>query len=266
MSETLLELPWSILVGFSAAIGACVGSFLNVVIHRVPRGESIVTPRSRCPECGAGIPGWANLPLLSYALLRGRCRGCGGTISLRYPLVEALAALLFVALLWTEPLGPRLLIEWALGAALIAVAFIDYDHQIIPNAITLPGIPLGIGCALLFPPPVWLDVLLGALLPGAMMWGIAAFYEWRSGRVGLGMGDVKLVAMLGAFLGIQPALGILVMGSLLGLAHGVVLIAVRGGGRKTRIPFGPALAVAGLAHLFDPQIFSAFVERLIGSP
>ena len=222
MSETLIELPWPVLAGFGAAFGACVGSFLNVVIHRVPRGESIVTPRSRCPACGAAIPAWANLPLISYALLRGRCRGCGGAISARYPLVEASTALLFVALMWIQPAGPRLLVEWGVGAALIAVAFIDHDHQIIPNSITLPGIPLGLGCALAFPPPVWLDALLGALLPGAMMWGIAAFYHWRTGRVGLGMGDVKLVAMLGAFLGIQPALGILVMGSLLGLAHASV--------------------------------------------
>lgn len=259
--EVLAQIPLGYWIAFAFLLGASVGSFLNVVIHRVPQGLSVVTPRSRCPDCGWSIPGWANVPLVSYALLRGRCRGCQGAISPRYPLVEALVAGLFVALLlWHGP-GPRLPVDWALAAALVAIAFIDWDHQVIPDAITMPGIAIGLACSLLMPPPIWLDSLAGVVVVGGMMWGLSAFYRWRSGRTGLGMGDVKLVAMLAAFLGLQPALGILVLGSLLGLIHGVILIGLVGGGRRTRIPFGPALALAGLLHLFDP----ALVSRVLGS-
>ena len=259
--EALTQIPLGYWIAFAFLFGASVGSFLNVVIHRVPQGLSVVSPRSRCPDCGWSIPAWANLPLVSYALLRGRCRGCRGAISLRYPAVEALTAALFVGLLLAHGLSPRLGVDWALGAALIAVAFIDWDHQVIPDSITLPGIAIGLACSFVLVPPIWLDALLGVVIAGGMMWALAAFYRWRTGRTGLGMGDVKLVAMVGAFLGIQPALGILVLGSLLGLLHGVVLIAVRGGGRQTRIPFGPALALAGVLLLFDP----ALVSRILGS-
>lgn len=257
----MAQIPLGYWIAFAFLFGASVGSFLNVVIHRVPQGLSIVTPRSRCPDCGESIPGWANVPLLSYAVLRGRCRGCQASISPRYPIVEAATALLFVALLLVHGASARLPVDWAVGAALIAVALIDWDHQVIPDAITLPGIGVGLACAWLLPPPVWWDALLGVVIAGGMMWALSAFYRWRTGRTGLGMGDVKLVAMLGGFLGLQAALGILVLGSLLGLAHGAALIALRGGGRQTRIPFGPALAAAGVIHLFDP----ALVSRVLGS-
>ena len=259
--ETLTQIPLGYWIAFAFLFGASVGSFLNVVIHRVPRGLSVVSPRSRCPDCGWSIPAWANVPLVSYAVLRGRCRGCGEAISLRYPGVEALTAALFVGLLLAHGASPRLVVDWALGAALIAVAFIDWDQQVIPDAITLPGIAVGLACSFVLAPPTWLDALLGVVIAGGMMWALAAFYRWRTARTGLGMGDVKLVAMLGAFLGLQPALGILVLGSLLGLLHGVVLILARGGGRHTRIPFGPALALAGVLHLFNP----ALVSRVLGS-
>ena len=252
-------------VGFAALLGSVVGSFLNVVIYRLPRGESVVRPRSRCPHCGWMIPAWANIPILSYVALGGRCRGCRARISVRYPLVEALTAALFVALLWWSPSGLRLLASWGLASALVAVAFIDLDHQIIPNQITLPGIGIGLLLAFVAPPPLWLDAGLGVLLGGGLMWAVSALYEWRTGQIGLGMGDVKLVAMLGAFLGVEAAIGVMVVGSVLGLLYGIAMIARTGGGRKTRIPFGPALVAAGVLHLFEPRAFARMVAWLSGA-
>jgi leader peptidase (prepilin peptidase)/N-methyltransferase len=242
-------------LAFVFALGTIVGSFLNVVIYRVPLGRSIVTPGSACPHCEKAILAWANVPLLSYLVLRGRCFSCRAPISPRYPAVEALTGALFAAAwLWGE--SGRLPLDWALLGALVAVTFIDLDHHIIPNAITLPGIPLGLLAALLWPPADWtsgplflLSAASGMLLGGGMLWAIAAFYEWRTGQIGLGLGDVKLVAMLGAWLGLDAALGVIVLGSLLGIGHALALIALRGGGRKTKIPFGPALALAGALHV-----------------
>lgn len=253
--------PTPLLASFAFALGACIGSFLNVVIWRLPRGESLVRPRSRCPACGDAIPAWANVPLLSYVALRGRCRACGARISLRYPLVEAATGAAFAAFLLLHGPGLRLLVDWALAAALIAVIFIDLDHHIIPNSITLPGIALGLLLAL-FAPQVGVsfrDALLGAAAVGGSMWALSAGYEWLRGRIGLGMGDVKLVAMLGAFLGLQGALGALLVGSLLGLVYGGIMIAAKGTGRDTHIPYGPALAIGGLVFLFEPDLLQRFL-------
>src|SRR5882672_10159836 len=135
-----LGVPAPVQAALAFALGACIGSFLNVVVWRLPRGESLVRPGSHCPTCDAAIPPWANVPLLSYVALRGRCRACGAHISARYLLIEALTGLVFVALLWAHGPSPRLLVDWLLAAALIAVTFIDIDHHIIPNVITLPGV------------------------------------------------------------------------------------------------------------------------------
>ena len=263
--EAVTEVPLAFAIGFSAALGSVIGSFLNVVIHRLPRNESLVHPRSRCPKCGDQIPGWLNVPILSWIALRGRCRCCKAPISPRYPAVEALTALLFVALALLEPLGARLVAHWALAAALVAVTFIDLEHQIIPNSITFPGIALGLALSFVAPPPGWLDAGLGVVVGGGLMWAVSAFYEWRTGQIGLGMGDVKLVAMLGAFLGVEAALGIMVLSSLLGLVYGLGYIATHGGGRRTRIPFGPALAVAGLVHLFVPDLLARATSMVAGA-
>ncbi len=259
------ELPvWYVALA-AFALGACVGSFLNVVIHRLPRGESLVWPGSRCPGCGTAIRAWANVPLLSWLALRGRCGSCGAPISPRYPLVELLTAALFLALTlrWLHwgP-APRMLVDLALAAALVAVTFIDAEHQIIPNRITYPGICAGLVLAWIAPPPPYvpgalggfMDALLALVVAGGAMWGLSAGYEWWRGQIGLGMGDVKLVAMLGTFLGLQNTLGILVVGSLLGLAWALLLMLQRRASRQTRIPFGPALAAAGLLYLFVPGV------------
>jgi leader peptidase (prepilin peptidase)/N-methyltransferase len=248
---------------FAFALGACIGSFLNVVIWRLPRGESLVRPGSHCPACGDAIPFWANVPLVSYALLRGRCRACRAHISARYPLVEALTGAIFAALLLMHGPSARLLVEWTLAAALIAVVFIDLDHHVIPNSITLPGLALGLALSFLAPElgVDWRDALLGLGAVAAPLWALSAGYEWLRGQIGLGMGDVKLVAMLASFLGFRASLGILTLGSLLGAIYGVALIAHTRGGRNTHIPFGPALAVMGIAFVFQPNLFDLILVR-----
>jgi leader peptidase (prepilin peptidase)/N-methyltransferase len=261
MGELTVDRPLAL--AFAFALGACIGSFLNVVIWRLPRGESLVRPGSHCPGCGAAIPFWANVPLLSYALLRGRCRACGVHISARYPLVEALTGVLFAALLILHGPSARLLVEWTLAAALVAVVFIDLDHHIIPNSITLPGLALGLLVSLLAPElgVGWRDALLGVVAVAGPLWALSAGYEWLRGQIGLGMGDVKLVAMLASFLGFRAAFGIVTFGALLGVIYGVALIARTHGGRNTRIPFGPALAVMGIVFVFQPNLMDPILER-----
>jgi len=258
-----LGIPAPLLAAVAFVFGACIGSFTNVVVWRLPRGESLVTPGSHCPGCDAPIPPWANVPLLSYLALRGRCRACGARISLRYPLVEALTGGVFVALLWVHGPSARLLIDWALAATLIAVTFIDLDHQIIPNSITLPGVVLGLALSIAAPQlgVGWRDALLGVVCIGGALWAISAGYEKFSGKIGLGMGDVKLVAMLASFLGLEGGLGVLIVGSLVGIVYGVAMLAWVRGGRETRIPFGPALALAGIVFLFHPNLLDHFLVR-----
>jgi leader peptidase (prepilin peptidase)/N-methyltransferase len=252
-----------LLASFAFALGACIGSFLNVVVWRLPRGESLVRPRSRCPGCGAAIPAWANVPLLSYLALRGRCRACGARISLRYPLIEALTGAAFAAFLLVHGPGPRLLVDWTLASALIAVTFIDLDHHIIPDSITLPGMVAGLALAL-FAPELGIgfrEALFGLLGMGGILWAVSAGFEHFAGKTGLGMGDVKLMAMLGSFLGFQGAVGVLVLGSLVGIVYGVAMIVALRSGRGTHIPFGPALALAGVLFLFEPDLLQRLLER-----
>ena len=246
-------------------VGSVVGSFLNVVIYRVPRGESVVRPRSRCPACATTIPFWANVPIFSYLLLRGRCRSCGMEIDSRYLWVELATALLFSCLVLAGGTWVRICGDAIIGSSLIAIAFIDGEHRIIPDVLTLPLIPFALVFAGFAPPPSILDAGLGLVIGGGMLWALAAVYEWRTGRTGLGLGDVKLVAMLGAYMGLQPVLGVIVLGSLIGLAQGVWTILTRGGGRKTAIPFGPALVAAGLLHLYAPLLLFRSLDTLLHS-
>jgi leader peptidase (prepilin peptidase)/N-methyltransferase len=265
LTAALSEVPAPLLTAFVFVLGAAVGSFLNVVIHRIPRGESVVRPRSRCPGCGASIPALANVPILSWFLLRGRCRDCGMRIPFRYPLVEGITALLFVAL-WLDG-GPTLttLVHGAVGAALIAVAFIDGEHRIIPNSITVPGILLGLAFAAVSPSVGLLDAAFGVVFVGGAMWGLSMLAEWWYGRIALGLGDVKLVAMMGAFLGLQPAIGVVALGSFFGVAQAGVWMVLGRAGRKTAIPFGPSLAAAGILHLLAPDALPRLLRALPGA-
>ena len=233
------------LVAFAFVFGLVLGSFLNVVIARLPERRSLWAPRSACPGCGATIAWFDNVPLLSFALLRGRCRACAMPIPWRYPLVEAATAVL-VTLAWLQ-FGPTLefLVAIALLAALVAITAIDLRHQIIPDAITLPGILAGVTANVATRHLSWADVGLGIVLGGGVFFAIIV-----ASRGGMGAGDMKLGAMLGAFLGWKITLFALLVGVLVGGALAVVLIALGIRGRKDAIPFGPFLALGGAAALF----------------
>ncbi len=234
----------------AALVGVVIGSFLNVCIVRLPAGQSIVYPPSRCPRCGTRIRSWDNIPLISYLLLRGRCRSCGDRISVRYPVVEALTGVMFVLLVQRFGCSPYLGIAALFVAALIVISFIDIDHQIIPDMISLPGIVVGLLVSALGYGPPFVDSALGALCGGGILYAVAFGYHALTGREGMGGGDIKLLAMIGAFLGWRGVLVTLVLGSFSGAVVGVTLMLVRGADTRLPIPFGPFLALGVVCALF----------------
>jgi leader peptidase (prepilin peptidase)/N-methyltransferase len=231
-------------------LGTVIGSFLNVCIWRIPTGESIVRPRSHCPVCGALVRSRDNIPLISYLLLSGRCRSCHARISPRYPAVEALTGIMIALLAYRFGWSPMLVVYGALVAALIVICFIDLDHQIIPDAISLPGIAVGLLCSVLGYGPRLMDSVAGVFLGGGILYAVAVAYETLTGREGMGGGDIKLLAMIGAFLGWRSVLVTLVLGSFSGALVGTWLILRRGAGARVPIPFGPFLAAGAVGALF----------------
>jgi leader peptidase (prepilin peptidase) / N-methyltransferase len=242
--------PDAITLVFIAIFGLCVGSFLNVVIARIPEGRSIVFPGSACPRCGRSIAWYDNLPVLSYALLRGRCRNCRASISWRYPAVEVACGLLFVLAYHRFEGGPALAAALILLAGLLAITAIDLDHQIIPDVLSLPGIVVGVLFSLAPGGIGWAPSLLGVLLGGGVFVVIIIASTLVLGQAGMGVGDVKLGAMLGAFLGWKLALLSILLSTLLGGPMAVVLLATGRKSRKDPIPFGPFLALGGTISLF----------------
>ncbi len=230
--------------------GLAIGSFLNVCIHRIPRGLSISGPRSLCPHCQALIHWYDNIPLLSFLILRGRCRQCKGGISARYPLVEFISGLFAVAVVFRFGIRPVMPEMYALICALIVITFIDLDHQIIPDSITLPGIVLGFGLSLVLPDVSWKSSLLGILAGGGSLLAVAWGYNLLTGKDGMGGGDIKLLAMLGAFLGPAAILFILMAGALVGSVVGVTLMLVQDQDRRMVVPFGPFLAIGAILYIF----------------
>jgi leader peptidase (prepilin peptidase) / N-methyltransferase len=241
---------YSLVLGFSFILGACIGSFLNVCIYRIPAGESIVSPPSRCPRCGAGIRWYQNIPIFSWIALGGKCASCKAGISVRYPLVEALTGGLFTLVFFYFGIGWPTLVFWVFMAMLVVITFIDLDHQIIPDVISLPGIVIGFFGSFLLPWISWTDSLYGILLGGGSLFLIATGYELLTKKEGMGGGDVKLLAMLGAFLGWKAVLPIIFVSSLLGTIVGVPLMLIKGADSKLAIPFGPFLASAAVIWLF----------------
>ena len=235
---------------FAFVLGAVVGSFLNVCIWRIPENMSIVTPASRCPECGHPIRFYDNIPLISYVFLRGRCRACGVRISLRYPFVEGLTALMTLFLFWKFGLSLKFLAAFIFVSALIVITFIDIDHQIIPDIISLPGIPICFLMAVFIMGLSFKDALLGLLIGGGSLYLVAVLYELATKREGMGGGDIKLLALMGAFLGWQSLLFILLVSSLVGAAVGISVMLAKGGDMKYAVPFGPFLSLAAVAYLF----------------
>ncbi len=255
-------------------VGLAVGSFLNVCIHRIPAGRSVVWPGSRCPACAAPIAWSDNVPLLSWLALGGRCRSCRAPISARYPLVELVAGGLAVLSVVRFGLTPWAVVAFAFGCALLVVSLIDLDEGIIPDVISLPGILVGLAASALVPGGVGLwDAFAGACLGGGILWIVATLYQRVAGIEGLGLGDVKLLAMIGAFVGWQSIPAVLLVASVAGSVGGLVLIASGRGRararrvlrvlgpsalvrhlRRTPLPFGPFLALGALVALYVPGL------------
>jgi leader peptidase (prepilin peptidase) / N-methyltransferase len=286
-----MDVPAGIAALFCFLIGASVGSFVNVVAYRLPREISIATPRSFCPRCNRAIPIWANIPLLAYIGLRGRCLMCGETIPFRYFLTELLLASAAAYLYLSFPLGDAFA-RFVLCAALCAVALIDYDWRVIPNIITFPGIPIGFLAAWLLMPEIgWRASLLGIVIGAGFLFITGELYSLIRGAEGIGLGDVWLVGMTGAFLGWAGVLFTMFAGSILGSIGGIAfglaggapgppeehvpeaIAEVTGAGRaveggaepslmQTAVPFGPFLAMAAaIFALFQPQLIHWYLSH-----
>jgi leader peptidase (prepilin peptidase)/N-methyltransferase len=229
-----------------ALLGLSVGSFLNVCVHRLPRRQSLVHPGSRCPHCGYELRWYDNIPLVSYLLLRGQCRKCRQPIAIRYPALELATLILFLVhgavFGWTALLAVRLVF----ACAMVVLFAIDLEHHLLPDAVTLPGIAAGLLVSTVLPPGI-LDSLLGLLIGGGVLWLIGEAYFRYSGQEGMGGGDVKMLAMIGAFLGWKLVLVTLVLSSVAGSLIGLLVIAFRRGGLKYALPYGTFLALGALA-------------------
>jgi leader peptidase (prepilin peptidase)/N-methyltransferase len=251
--------------GFVFLIGCCFGSFYNVLIHRLPAGKSIVQPGSHCPQCNHPIPFYDNIPLVSYLVLGGRCRHCGGSISLRYPVVEALTGSLALFLFLRHGLDSQFFMDCVLVSLLILISFIDLDTYMIPDVLSIPGIIAGFAFSFLAVRLSWLDSLIGVLLGGGFFFLIAIGYQVLRHKDGLGGGDIKLLAMIGAFLGWPGVVFTVLASSLIGSAVGVVVMWRSRKGLGTMLPFGPFLALGALLYLFWGDAFYRwYVVEILG--
>jgi leader peptidase (prepilin peptidase)/N-methyltransferase len=275
LPEAALGLPWPLACAFIAMLGAIIGSFLNVVIHRLPREESIVFPNSRCPSCEMAIRPYDNIPVISYLILRGRCRACSAPISARYPAVEAFTALLYVAVFFRDGLTFALPFDLLFVTALVALIFIDAEHMILPNAITYPGILFVLLARLLIPlvmgrpffddlaaqmtgaPATWpmwaaslVGALVGALAGGGSLWLMGWLWERLRGVEAMGLGDVKMMFMVGAYLGWRLTIVTIFLAVLAGSLVGITLMLRRGQkDMQMLLPFGIFLGAGAIISL-----------------
>jgi leader peptidase (prepilin peptidase)/N-methyltransferase len=281
------SLPWPFLFIVTGVFGAIIGSFLNVVIHRLPEEESIVFPNSRCPKCDAAISWYDNLPILSFLFLRAKCRGCKAGISFRYPAVELLTALLYIAITWRDGLTLALPFDLIFVSALIALIFIDAEHQLLPNAITYPGmifvlvarvvIPLVTGAphfddlaplsrGLLQGIPLWAASLIGAviggLIGGGSLWLMGWVWEKLRGVEAMGLGDVKMMLMVGAYLGWRLTILTIFLGALSGSIIGIGITLYQGRRDLQGIlPYGVYLGIGTIVALFcGSQIINWYIS------
>jgi leader peptidase (prepilin peptidase)/N-methyltransferase len=234
----------------SIIFGALVGSFLNVCIFRLPKEESIIWPGSHCPHCGKPIKVYDNIPLISYILLMGKCRHCKRPISIQYPLVEGITALSSLFLFMKYGPSVSYLFSFSFVSALIVITVIDLYHQIIPDVISLPGIGVGLIASLILPQISFLNSLIGVLLGGGSLFIVGTLYRWFFKREGMGGGDVKLLAMIGAFLGWKAILLTILLSSLIGSIAGILIMVLKGKDFKYAIPFGPFLSLGAVISLF----------------
>lgn len=240
-------------------LGGIVGSFLNVVIIRLPQdGASIVFPSSHCPGCQSKLRWHDNIPVISFILLRGKCHSCSMPISWQYPVVEVVMALISAALFYRFSLAPIFGIYFVFCAALLAIIFIDFYHQIIPDTISLPGILIGFAFSFINPTLSWQDSALGIIAGGGILYSIAAGYYLLTKREGMGGGDIKLLAMIGAFLGWQSLPFIIFSSSLLGSVVGIGAMLKQKKGGRTVIPYGPFLSIAAITYLYYQQEIREF--------
>ncbi len=233
---------------YALLFGLLIGSFLNVCIWRLPRRESIITPSSHCPSCNRPIAYYDNIPVASFLFLKGRCRHCETKISWRYPFIEIANGLGYVMLIRRYGLEGSTGVYAVLFSALLVITFIDLDHQIIPDRITLPGMVLGLIAAAVLLPHGFIDGMAGLLLGGGLFYLIAVL----SGG-GMGGGDIKMIAMVGAFLGWRAVLLTIFIGAVAGSVVGLFLMVIKGKGRKTPVPFGPFLSLGTIVFLFLGQ-------------
>lgn len=245
--------PSSLHALFALVFGLLVGSFLNVCICRMPKEESIISPPSHCPQCSYRIRWYDNIPLISYLLLRGKCRGCGTHISLQYPLVEFLNGILALFLFLKFGPTPDFAALFLFSSALVVITFIDIEHQIIPDEISLPGIVIGFLLSFFLKEPGWIDSLFGILLGGGSLLLVAYGYQKLTGKDGMGGGDIKLLAMMGAFLGWKAVPFIIFSSSMIGSVVGVSIMLLQKKDSKLAIPFGPYLAFGAMLYIFCGQ-------------
>jgi len=242
--------------------GLCLGSFLNVIIWRLPREKSIVFPGSSCPACGSPIHWYDNIPIISYIILRGRCRRCGARISARYPLIEALTGAMTFLVFWRFGINLHAGIRFLLVALMIAVAIIDAEHMIIPDQISLGGLVAGLGLSFIHGDVAPLEAFIGAAA-GALFLGLVRFVHMKiTGIEGMGLGDVKLAGTIGAFLGWYALPVVFLASTAMGLLVGGIFLAIKGKGARTPLPFGTFLAVGAIAYVFaEPWWMNYLLNR-----
>jgi leader peptidase (prepilin peptidase) / N-methyltransferase len=245
--------------------GAIIGSFLNVCIYRLPRDKSIVRPPSACPTCETRIRSYDNIPIVSYVLLRGRCRACKTRFSPVYPVVETLTGLMFLFLFRMNGLSIETAALMLFAALLIVISFIDLEFQIIPDILSLGGMGAGLAISFLRPVYGYKEAFLGAALGGGLLFAIAYGYQLVTKREGMGGGDIKLLGMIGAFCGIKGVVFSLLSGSVMGTLVGVPLMLIKRGGMKYAIPFGPFLSAGALVYVFFGEfLIGVFVTLVLG--
>ncbi len=247
---------------YAALLGLIVGSYLNVLVHRLPSGKSTIWPRSSCPFCGGSIKIRDNIPLLSFLLLKGRCRHCGAPISWRYPLIEGFTALAFVACALRFGVTIETLIAILFVALMVLLAAIDMEHFLLPDSITLPGLLLGLALRAWHPHTSFLDALAGAVLGAGLLILLINFWFWLRHEEGMGLGDVNMLALIGAFLGWQGVLTTLFVAALTGALTGILLLLTGRVGLRSRLPFGVFLALGGLVSLFFGDFLALYFDGL----
>ncbi len=245
-------------------LGTIIGSFLTVCVYRIPNGRSIVTPRSACLVCGKQISWYDNVPLLSFLFLKGQCRDCKSSIAPRYPVIELVNGLGYLLVVWRFGLAWTTVVYAGLFSVFWVVTWIDWDHKIIPDVITLPGIVIGFLCGSLLLPTGWVNSLLGIVVGGGILLTLAWISPYVFGKEGMGGGDIKFLAMVGAFLGWQQAFITLMVASVFGAVIGIVLLTLKVMEKGQYIPFGPYLALGALiAMLWGIDLWQWYFRGLV---